>query len=59
MKTLFLHGWTSVVGGRKPTFLKERGHNIVNPALPDDEFAESVCIAEAEYKEHQPNVIVG
>ena len=29
LKILFLHGWTSVPGGRKPTFLKEHGQ----PAL--------------------------
>ena len=59
MKTLFLHGWTSVVGGRKPTFLKEHGHEVINPALPDDDFAESVRIAESESCKHQPDVIVG
>ena len=42
MKVLFLHGWTSVVGGRKPTFLRENGHEILNPALPDDDSEELV-----------------
>jgi GNAT superfamily N-acetyltransferase len=59
MKILFLHGWTSVVGGRKPTFLIKHGHEVINPALPDEDFEESVRIAEAEYDEHQPDVIVG
>lgn len=59
MKILFLHGWTSVPGGTKPTFLQERGHSVVNPALPDDDFDESVRIAEAEYEQHRPDVIVG
>ncbi|WP_417737031.1 alpha/beta fold hydrolase [Rosistilla oblonga] len=59
MKILFLHGWTSVVGGRKPTFLIEQGHEVLNPALPDEDFDESVRIAEAEYNEHNPDVIVG
>jgi len=59
VKILFLHGWSSVPGGRKPTFLKENGQEVVNPALPDDDFAESVRIAEAEYQEHRPDVIVG
>ena len=59
MKILFLHGWTSVVGGRKPTFLKEHGHEVLNPALPDDDFEESIQIAEAEFNQHQPDVIVG
>lgn len=59
MKALFLHGWTSVVGGRKPTFLKEQGFEVLNPALPDEDFAESIRIAESQYDEHQPDVIVG
>lgn len=59
MRILFLHGWQSVVGGRKPTFLKQHGRKVINPALPDDDFDESVRIAEAEYNKHQPDVIVG
>jgi hypothetical protein len=59
MKILFLHGWTSVVGGRKPTFLQENGHEVLNPALPDDDFDQSVRIAEAQYNKHHPDVIVG
>ena len=38
MKILFLHGWTSVPGGLKPSFLKEHGHEVLNPALPDEDF---------------------
>jgi hypothetical protein len=59
MRILFLHGWTSVPGGRKPTFLKEQGHDVINPALPDDDFDKSVRIAEAEYRRCKPDVIVG
>ena len=59
MKILFLHGGTSVAGGRKPTFLKEHGHDVINPALPDEDFGESVRIAEVEFSEHQPDVVVG
>ena len=59
MKILFLHGWTSVPGGRKPTFLQEAGHEVLNPALPDEDFAESVRIAESEFLEHRPDVIMG
>ena len=59
MTILFLHGWTSVVGGRKPTFLKEAGHTVLNPALPDDDFEEAVRIAQAEFDQHQPDVVVG
>ena len=42
MKILFLHGWNSVPGGVKPTYLKDHGHTVLNPALPDDDFAEAV-----------------
>lgn len=59
MKILFLHGWTSVVGGRKPTFLAQHGHEVINPSLPDDDFAESVRIAESEYRHHEVDIVVG
>lgn len=59
MKILFCHGWTSVPGGKKPTFLKEHGHEVINPALPDDDFDEAVRIAQAEFDQHQPDVAVG
>jgi hypothetical protein len=59
MKVLFLHGWKSVPGGVKPSFLTGAGYEVINPALPDDNFDESVRIAEAEYNKHQPDVIVG
>ena len=59
MKILFLHGWTSVPGGRKPTFLKEHGHHVLNPKLPDEDFEEAVAIAQGVFKEHQPDVVVG
>jgi hypothetical protein len=32
---VFLHGWQSVTGGVKPTFLAQYGHGVVNPKLPD------------------------
>ncbi len=59
MKILFLHGWTSVPGGLKPTYLKNRGHTVLNPALPDDDFDAAVAIAQAEYDQGQPAVVVG
>jgi hypothetical protein len=59
MKVLFLHGWTSTPGGNKPTFLKDHGHTVLNPALPDDDFDEAVCIAQAEFDQHHPDVVVG
>jgi hypothetical protein len=59
MKILFLHGWNSVPGGRKPSYLIEHGHEVLNPALPDDDFAESVRIAQTEFERDRPVVIVG
>ena len=38
MKILFLHGWQSVPGGVKPTFLAQHGHEIINPKLPAEDF---------------------
>src|SRR5262249_53556613 len=35
------------------------GHEVVNPALPDEDFAEAVRVAQAEFDTHQPAVVVG
>jgi pimeloyl-ACP methyl ester carboxylesterase len=59
MTILFLHGWNSLPGGVKPTYLKDHGHAVINPALPHDDFAEAVRIAQAEFDRHRPQVIVG
>jgi hypothetical protein len=59
MKILFLHGWHSVPGGVKPTYLVQHGHEVINPALDDDDFDEAVRIAQAEFDRHRPDVIVG
>ena len=59
MKILFLHGWQSTPGGVKPTYLKDHGHEVLNPALPDDDFDAAVRIAQAEFDRHQPDVVVG
>jgi hypothetical protein len=59
MKVLFLHGWYSVPGGVKPTFLAQHGHEVVNPTLPDEDFKEAVRIAQVEFDKHQPDVVVG
>lgn len=59
MLILFLHGWHSVPGGVKPTYLKDHGHTVINPKLPDDDFAAAVRIAQAEFDQHRPQVVVG
>jgi len=56
---LFLHGWQSVPGGVKPTYLKEHGHTVINPQLPDDDFEHALRIAQAEFDRHRPQVVVG
>jgi len=59
MRILFLHGWHSVPGGVKPTFLAQHGHEVINPKLPDEDFTEAVRIAQVEFDHHQPDVVVG
>jgi alpha-beta hydrolase superfamily lysophospholipase len=59
MKILFLHGWHSVPGGEKPSYLAQYGHEVINPKLPDEDFEEAVRIAQAEFDRHRPDVVVG
>ena len=59
MQILFLHGWQSVPGGVKPTFLAQQGHEVIEPNLPDEDFEEAVRMAQAEYDRHRPAVVVG
>jgi len=56
---LFLHGWHSVPGGVKPTYLKDHGHTVINPALDDDDFDAAVRTAQDEFDKHKPQVVVG
>jgi len=59
MKILFLHGWQSVPGGVKPTYLKDNGYIVFNPRLPDDDFAESVRLAQEIFDSEKPGAVVG
>lgn len=59
MKVLFLHGWHSVPGGIKPTYLVRNGLEVINPKLDDDDFEQALRTAQACYQEHHPEVIVG
>lgn len=59
MQILFLHGWQSIPGGVKPSYLIQHGHKVINPKLPDDDFEQAVQIAQQEFDEHQPDVVVG
>ncbi|MHC4399537.1 MAG: alpha/beta fold hydrolase [Planctomycetota bacterium] len=59
MKILFLHGFGSDPNGIRPTYLKEIGHDVTHPALPDDDFEESVRIARRAFDQSRPDVVVG
>ncbi len=59
MKLLFLHGWKSVVGGVKPTYLQQQGHEIFNPKLDDEDFAKAVTVAQQVFDLQRPDVVVG
>ena len=59
MKILFLHGWHGVPGGVKPAYLKDDGHEVINPKLDDDDFEAAVRSAQSDYDQHHPDVIVG
>src|SRR5262249_25126562 len=59
VKVLFLHGWHSIPGGVKPTHFIRQGHQVINPALSDDDFDAAVRLAQAEFDQHRPDVIVG
>ena len=59
MKILYLLGWQSTLGGMKPVYLGCFGHQVFNPALPHDDFDESVRIAQTEFDRHHPDVVVG
>lgn len=59
MKILFLHGWQSVPGGVKPTFLAGHGHEVLNPRLPDEDFEAAIRIAQREFDRLHPDVVAG
>jgi hypothetical protein len=59
MTILFLHGWKSVPGGVKPSYLRDQGHIVVNPKLPDEDFDAALRIAQAEFDRYRPDVVVG
>lgn len=58
-KVLFLHGLDAQPGGVKPTFLVSRGHDVSNPALPREDFDESVRIAQEALHTAPPDIVVG
>ena len=59
LKILFLTGWHAQPGGNKPTYLREHGHEVIEPDLDDDDFAIAVHTAQKAYDNFQPDVVVG
>ena len=59
MKILYLHGWNSVVGGVKPTYLKSHGHEVIEPELDHEDFQAALATAQRAFDQHQPDVVVG
>ena len=47
------------MGGVKPTYLLDAGHDVRNPALDDDDFELAVATAQTDFEQHQPDVVVG
>ena len=59
MKLLYLHGWNSVVGGVKPTYLRSHGHEVIEPELDHEDFEAALRTAQAAFNQHQPEIVVG
>jgi hypothetical protein len=59
MKILFLTGWHATPGGVKPTFLREHGHEVIEPVLDNDDFSVAVRTAQHTYDKCEPDVVVG
>jgi hypothetical protein len=59
MKILFLTGWRAPPGGVKPTFLREHGHEVIEPKLDDEDFSVALRTAQHAYDEGQPDVVLG
>ena len=59
VRLLYLHGWNSSLGGVKPTSLRSRGHEVIEPALDHDDFELALATAQAAFDEHRPDVVVG
>jgi hypothetical protein len=59
LKILFLSGYGSKPGEINPTVLRAHDHTVIEPDLPDNNFARSVELAQRVFNRHQPDVVVG
>jgi hypothetical protein len=59
LKILFLHGKEGTPEGSKPTFMREKGHWVIAPVLPKDDWALSLRRAYNCLDAFKPDVIVG
>ncbi len=58
-KILFLSGYGTKPGEINPNTLRTHGYTVVEPDLPDGDFARSVTIAQRVFNRHQPEIVVG
>lgn len=59
MKILLLHGLHSRPGGSKADAIVKDGHELINPALPANSWAESLKIAQEMIHMYRPDVVIG
>ena len=59
LKVLFLNAYGVRPGGISPTLLRVHGHTVIEPDLPNYNFARAVTLAQRLFNRHQPDVVVG
>jgi len=59
MKVLFLHGTGDKPGGIRSQFLRQSGFEVIDPALPDYDFEQSVQVGQEAFDRDRPDVVVG
>ena len=58
MRILYLHGLGAQPGGAKATFLRQQGHEVVEPEVPA-KFSEALGTAQQAFDRRRPEVVVG
>lgn len=59
LKILFFNGYGTPRGGVIPAMLRDHGHFVIEPDLPDNSFPRSVTIAQRVFNRHQPDLVLG